>query len=98
MLADIPLPMVHTAFGLAVAAAEVALRPETVGLNRSAAADAGLAILTGLILVAYDFLVYPSDSRPGPVGTALPMAAVALVRDPARDRRAAAPRSGSRVA
>ena len=76
MLAEIPLPMVHTAFGLAVAAAEVLLRPEAVGLGRSAAVDTGLAILTGLILVAYDFLIYPSDSRPGPVGTALPMAAV----------------------
>ncbi len=76
MLAEIPLPMVHTAFGLAIAAAEVLLRPEAVGLNRSAAADAGLALLTGLLLVAYDFLIYPSESRPGPVGTALPMAAV----------------------
>jgi hypothetical protein len=76
VLAEIPLPMVHTAFGLAVAAAEVLLRPEAVGLYRSAAADTGLAILTGLILVAYDFLIYPSDSRPGPVGIALPMAAV----------------------
>jgi hypothetical protein len=76
VLAEIPLPMVHTAFGLAVAAAEVLLRPEAVGLGRSAAADAGLAVLTGLILVAYDFLIYPSESRPGPVGTALPMAAV----------------------
>ena len=26
--------------------------------------------------MAYDFLIYPSESRPGPVGTALPMAAV----------------------
>jgi hypothetical protein len=76
VLAEIPLPMVHTAFGLAIAAAEVLLRPEAVGLDRSAAAVAGLAILTGLVLVAYDFLIYPSDSRPGPVGTALPMAAV----------------------
>lgn len=76
VLAEIPLPMVHTAFGLAVAAAEVLLRPEAVGLYRSALADTGLAILTGLILVAYDFLIYPSDSRPGPAGTALPMAAV----------------------
>jgi hypothetical protein len=76
VLAEIPLPMVHTAFGVAVAAAEVLLRPEAVGLDRSAAIVAGLAILTGLILVAYDFLIYPSDSRPGPVGTALPMAAV----------------------
>ena len=76
VLAEIPLPMVHTAFGLAVVAAEVLLRPEAVGLNRSAAADAALAIVTGLILVAYDLLIYPSDSRPGPVGTALPMAAV----------------------
>jgi hypothetical protein len=76
VLAEIPLPMVHTAFGLAIAAAEVLLRPEAVGLDRSAAADTGLALLTGLVLVAYDFLIYPSDSRPGPVGTALPMAAV----------------------
>jgi hypothetical protein len=76
VLAEIPLPMVHTAFGLAIAAAEVLLRPEAVGLGRSAAADAGLALLTGLLLVAYDFLIYPSESRPGPVGTALPMAAV----------------------
>jgi hypothetical protein len=76
VLAEIPLPMVHTAIGLAVAAAEVLLRPEAVGLGRSAAADAGLALLTGLVLVAYDFMIYPSDSRPGPVGTALPMAAV----------------------
>ena len=76
VLAEIPLPMVHTAFGLAVVAAEVLLRPEAVGLNRSAAADAALAIVTGLVLVAYDLLIYPSDSRPGPVGTALPMAAV----------------------
>lgn len=75
MLAEIPLPMVHTAFGVAVAAAEVLLRPEAVGLDRSAACVAGLTILTGLILVAYDFLIYPSDSRPGPVGIALPMAA-----------------------
>jgi hypothetical protein len=76
VLADIPLPMVHTAFGVAVAAAEVLLRPEAVGLNRSALGDAALALFTGLFLVAYDFLIYPSGSRPGPVGTALPMAAV----------------------
>jgi hypothetical protein len=57
VLAEIPLPMVHTAFGLAVAAAEVLLRPEAVGLGRSAAADAGLALFTGLFLVAYDFLI-----------------------------------------
>jgi hypothetical protein len=76
VLAEIPLPMVHTAFGIAVAAAEVLLRPEAVGLTRSALSDTGLALFTGLFLVAYDFLIYPSDSRPGPVGTALPMAAV----------------------
>jgi hypothetical protein len=76
VLAEIPLPMVHTAFGIAVAAAEVLLRPEAVGLTRSAISDAALALITGLVLVAYDFLIYPSDSRPGPVGTALPMAAV----------------------
>jgi hypothetical protein len=76
VLAEIPLPMVHTAFGVAVAAAEVLLRPEAVGLNRSALSYAGLAVFTGLFLIAYDFLIYPSGSRPGPVGIALPMAAV----------------------
>jgi hypothetical protein len=76
VLAEIPLPMVHTAFGVAVAAAEVLLRPEAVGLNRSALSYAALAVFTGLFLVAYDFLIYPSGSRPGPVGIALPMAAV----------------------
>jgi hypothetical protein len=76
VLAEIPLPMVHTAFGVAVAAAEVLLRPEAIGLNRSALSYAALAVFTGLFLVAYDFLIYPSGSRPGPVGTALPMAAV----------------------
>jgi hypothetical protein len=76
VLAEIPLPMVHTAFGVAVAAAEVLLRPEAVGLPRSAISVAALAVFTGLVLVAYDFLIYPSNSRPGPVGTALPMAAV----------------------
>ncbi|HEY8672601.1 MAG TPA: hypothetical protein VIM76_02485 [Candidatus Dormibacteraeota bacterium] len=76
VLAEIPLPMVHTAFGVAVAAAEVLLRPEAIGLNRSALSYAALAIFTGLFLVAYDFLIYPSGSRPGPVGIALPMAAV----------------------
>ncbi len=75
VLAEIPLPMVHTAFGLAVVAAEVLLRPEAVGSGRSAIYDAGLALLTGLLLVAYDFLIYPSEMRPGPVGAALPMAA-----------------------
>jgi hypothetical protein len=76
VLAEIPLPMVHTAFGVAVVAAEVLLRPEAVGLPRSAISVAALALFTGLVLVAYDFLIYPSDSRPGPVGAALPMAAV----------------------
>jgi hypothetical protein len=76
VLAEIPLPMVHTAFGVAVAAAEVILRPEVVGLYRSALSVAALALFTGLFLVVYDFLIYPSDSRPGPVGAALPMAAV----------------------
>jgi hypothetical protein len=76
VLAEIPLPMVHTAFGIAICAAEVLLRPEAVGLTRSALSDTALALFTGLVLVAYDFLIYPSNSRPGPVGTALPMAAV----------------------
>ena len=65
VLAEIPLPMVHTAFGLAIAAAEVLLRPEAIRVDRSAAADTGLALVHGLVLVAYDFLIYPSDSRPG---------------------------------
>lgn len=75
-LAEIPLPTVHTAFGLAVCAAAVLLRPEALGLATSALADGALALFTGAALLGYDVLVYPRESRPGLEGTALPVAAV----------------------
>jgi len=77
LLADIPAPLVHTAFGAAVCAVAILMRPEALGLQRSAIASGCLAVFTGLALVAYDFLVYPAESRPGLEGAALPVAAVA---------------------
>ena len=76
-LAEIPPPLTHTAFGAAVCAAAILVRPEALGLQRSAIASGALAIFTGAALVAYDFLVYPPASRPGLEGAALPVAAVA---------------------
>ena len=75
-LAEIPLPLVHTAFGAAVCGVAVVVRPEALGLRNSAIADAALALLTAIVLVGYDLLVYPRDRRPGLEGAALPVAAV----------------------
>lgn len=75
-LAEIPLPLVHTAFGAAVCGVAVLVRPEALGLRNSALADAALALLTAVVLVGYDHLIYPRDQRPGLEGAALPTAAV----------------------
>lgn len=76
-LSEIPLPLVHTAFGAAVCGVAVVVRPEALGLRNSAIADAALAVLTALVLVGYDVLIYPRSKRPGFEGAALPTAAVA---------------------
>lgn len=75
-LAEIPFPLVHTAFGAAVCAAAVLVRPEVLGFRNSAIAGGALAVLTALVLAGYDVLVYPRDRRPGIDGLALPVAAV----------------------
>jgi hypothetical protein len=77
ILSDIPPPIVHTALGAAVCAVAILVRPEALGLQRSAIASGCLAVLAGILLVGYDFLVYPPESRPGLEGAALPVAAVA---------------------
>ena len=77
ILSDIPPPIVHTALGAAMCAVAILLRPDALGLQRSAIASGCLAVLTGILLVGYDFLVYPPESRPGLEGAALPVAAVA---------------------
>ncbi|MBV8196441.1 MAG: hypothetical protein JOY80_13050 [Candidatus Dormibacteraeota bacterium] len=76
VLAEIPLPLVHTAFGAAVCGVAVLVRPEALGLRNSAIADGALALLTAIVLVGYDFLIYPRARRPGLEGAALPTAAV----------------------
>jgi uncharacterized membrane protein YGL010W len=76
VLAEVPLPLVHTAFGAAVCAVAVLLRSEAIGLVPSAVASGSLAIVTALVLAGYDFLVYPAQQRPGLEGAALPVAAV----------------------
>ena len=75
-LAEVPLPLVHTAFGAAVCAVAVLLRPEALGLRNSAIADAALALLTGLVIFTYDRVVYPRERRPGLDALPLPVAAV----------------------
>jgi hypothetical protein len=77
ILSDIPPPIVHTALGAAVCAVAILVRPEALGMQRSAIASGCLAVLAGILLVGYDFLVYPPESRPGLEGAALPVAAVA---------------------
>ncbi|MBV8302517.1 MAG: hypothetical protein JOY68_11395 [Candidatus Dormibacteraeota bacterium] len=76
VLAEIPMPLVHTALGAAVCGVAVVVRPEALGLRNSAIADVALALLTAIVLVGYDLLVYPKARRPGLEGAALPTAAV----------------------
>jgi hypothetical protein len=76
ILSDLPAPLVHTALGAAVCAVAILLRPEALGMQRSAIASGCLAIFTGILLITYDILVYPPESRPGLDGVALPVAAV----------------------
>ena len=75
-LSEVPFPFVHTAFGAAVCAVAVLVRPEALGLRNSAIADAALAVFTALLLSGYDMLVYPRERRPGFEALALPVAAV----------------------
>ncbi|MGI8846942.1 MAG: hypothetical protein ACR2GX_01550 [Candidatus Dormibacteria bacterium] len=75
-LADVPLPIVHAALGVAACAVAVALRPGVVGLRASVAAVGVLALATGAILAGYDRLVYPPGRRPSIEAVALPVAAL----------------------
>lgn len=75
-LGDIPLPLVHTALGIAVCALAVLARPQAVGLRASAILVSLLALATAIVLTVYDRLVYDPEIRPGVEGTALPMAAL----------------------
>ncbi len=76
-LADVPLPLVHTALGMAVCAVVAALRPQVLGLRTSVIASGALAAATALTLVLYDWLVYGRDLRHAIAATALPVAAIA---------------------
>lgn len=76
-LGDLPLPLVHTALGVAVCALAVLVRPQAVGLRTSAILVAGLAVAMVIVFTTYDRLVYEPEVRPGIEGTALPIAALA---------------------
>lgn len=76
-LADVPLPMVHTALGIAVCAVVAALRPQVLGLRASVIACGSLALATALTLTLYDRLVCGRDLRHALAATALPVAAIA---------------------
>lgn len=76
-LSDVPLPLVHTALGVAVCAVCVAFRPQVVGLRTSVVASGALALATALSLTLYDRLVYQRDLRHALASMALPVAAIA---------------------
>jgi hypothetical protein len=76
-LSDVPLPLVHTALGLAVCAVVAALRPQVFGLRTSVLACGSLAVATAFTLILYDCLVYGRDLRVAVAATALPVAAIA---------------------
>jgi hypothetical protein len=76
-LADVPLPLVHTALGIAVCAVVAALRPQVLGLRISVIVCGSLAMATALALTLYDSLVYGRDLRHALAATALPVAAIA---------------------
>jgi hypothetical protein len=75
-LADVPLPLVHTALGMAVCAVVAALRPQVLGLRTSLIVCGALALVTAVTLVLYDRFVYQRDLRHAAAATALPMAAI----------------------
>jgi hypothetical protein len=76
-LSDVPLPLVHTALGIAVAAVVAALRPQVLGLRTTVIACGSLAVATALTLTLYDRLVYGRDLRHAVAATFLPVAAIA---------------------
>jgi hypothetical protein len=76
-LADVPLPMVHTALGIAVCAVVAALRPQVLGLRASVIACGSLALATALTLTLFDHMVYGRDLRHALAATGLPVAAIA---------------------
>jgi hypothetical protein len=76
-LADVPLPVIHTALGIAVCAVVAALRPQALGLRTSVIVCGALAVATALTLTLYDRLVYERDLRHALAATALPVAAIA---------------------
>jgi hypothetical protein len=76
-LADVPLPLVHTALGIAVCAVVAALRPQVLGLRGSVIVCGSLAIATAFALTLYDHLVYGRDLRHALAATGLPVAAIA---------------------
>lgn len=75
-LSDVPLPLVHTALGVAVCALVAALRPQAVGLAVSTAATGGLALLAVVSLTVYDHLVYGRHLATALASMALPAAAI----------------------
>lgn len=76
-LADVPLPLVHTALGIAVCAVVASLRPQVLGLRGSVISSGALGVATATTLTLYDRLVYGRDLRHGVAATFLPVAAIA---------------------
>lgn len=75
-LSDVPLPLVHTALGVAVCAVLAALRPQSVGLRTAVLAAGALALTTAVTLTLYDHLVYGRPFHHAMAAMALPLAAI----------------------
>ena len=76
-LSEVPLPLVHTALGIAVCAGVATLRPRVSAQGTAFLTVGSLAIATALTLTLYDRLVYGRDLRHAVAATFLPVAAIA---------------------
>ncbi len=75
-LNEVPLPLIHTALGIAACALLFLVRVPALGMRSGSLASVAVAVGTAASLILYDRLVYPSDVRPGADAAALPLAAV----------------------
>jgi hypothetical protein len=74
--ADLPVPLMHGAAGVAVCALATLARPQALGIVFSAVVTALLCVLIGAGLTIYDRNVFAPSLRPSRASIALPMAAV----------------------
>lgn len=75
-VADLPLPLVHGALGLAVCAICLVVRPQTFGLTASVICVGALAAGTAAALTLYDRMIHQPGRRPAAETVAVPAASI----------------------